>query len=279
MEENIVKAKGFINKNGEKVQMIPAEHEHIISEVTGLQNALNGKAAASHTHSSSESWLSTLLAGKADASHTHIMSDLRITNQDATLYLEYENGMPVLTGTLPQSFNTGENESKLVRIVIKRSGSGNYLGVTLGVAALTIDHSQSGTVYYPITVTLMSGEVFEYNSTYGWTYVVGGSHKWEEKITNLIIGVPYGDTPDDAGNVFGSSEYDRKVLYSNPSGTTFNLADFKSGQKIRLLSSHGEVLYGEIMSTSTGPDRITTNINLTEFSNWVSYTWSLAVLE
>lgn len=43
MEENIVKAKGFINKNGEKVQMIPAEHEHQISEITGLEDALGGK--------------------------------------------------------------------------------------------------------------------------------------------------------------------------------------------------------------------------------------------
>ena len=247
------------------------------TEANGFKNSVLGKVLFKIA---SIAGLQDALDGKADASHTHIMSDLRIkANQDATLYLEYKNGIPVLTGTLPQSFNTGEDESKLVRIVIKRSGSGNYLGVTLGVAALTIDHSQSGTVYYPITVTLMSGEVFEYNSTNGWTFVVGGSHEWVEKITNLIIGVPYADTPDDAGNVYGSSEADRKVLYSNSSGTTFNPANFKSGQKIRLVSSHGEVLYGEIMGTSTGPDRITTNINLTQDSEWVSYTWSLEVLE
>lgn len=54
MEENIVKAKGFINKNNEKVQMIPAEHEHSIREVTGLQDTLDGKANSSHTHNVSD---------------------------------------------------------------------------------------------------------------------------------------------------------------------------------------------------------------------------------
>src|SRR5690606_8970556 len=47
----------------------PAEHTHSISEVTGLQTALDGKAAASHTHSISQvTGLQAALDGKANLS-------------------------------------------------------------------------------------------------------------------------------------------------------------------------------------------------------------------
>lgn len=64
MSEQSTEVKGFKNTVLGKVLFK-------IASIAGLQDALDGKAAASHTHSSSESWLSTLLAGKAAASHTH----------------------------------------------------------------------------------------------------------------------------------------------------------------------------------------------------------------
>lgn len=51
-----------------------ASHTHAQSDITGLATALNGKANTSHTHAQSDvTGLSTALAGKADANHTHIL--------------------------------------------------------------------------------------------------------------------------------------------------------------------------------------------------------------
>jgi hypothetical protein len=54
-----------------------ASHTHSISDVTGLQTALDGKASSSHTHSISDvTGLQTALDGKASSSHTHAASDI-----------------------------------------------------------------------------------------------------------------------------------------------------------------------------------------------------------
>lgn len=52
-------------------------HTHAIADVTGLQSALDAKAASAHTHSQSDvTNLVSDLAGKAAASHTHAQSDV-----------------------------------------------------------------------------------------------------------------------------------------------------------------------------------------------------------
>lgn len=59
-------------------------HTHAVSDVTGLQESLEGKAASSHTHAQADvtglvsalSSLSTSVASKADASHTHKVADV-----------------------------------------------------------------------------------------------------------------------------------------------------------------------------------------------------------
>ena len=52
-------------------------HTHSISDVTGLSDSLSGKAAASHTHSISDvTGLSDALSGKASTSHTHTIGDV-----------------------------------------------------------------------------------------------------------------------------------------------------------------------------------------------------------
>lgn len=53
-----------------------SSHTHAISDTTGLQAALDGKAATSHTHSiANVTGLQTALDGKAATSHTHAISD------------------------------------------------------------------------------------------------------------------------------------------------------------------------------------------------------------
>ena len=52
-------------------------HSHSVSDVTGLQSALDGKAASSHTHTVSDvTGLQDSLDAKAALSHTHGMSDV-----------------------------------------------------------------------------------------------------------------------------------------------------------------------------------------------------------
>ena len=54
-----------------------ATHTHAITDVTGLQTALDGKAALSHTHVISDvSGLQAALDGKAALSHTHAIADV-----------------------------------------------------------------------------------------------------------------------------------------------------------------------------------------------------------
>jgi Chaperone of endosialidase/Phage tail repeat like len=52
-----------------QVGAAPASHGHAISEVTGLQTALNGKASTTHTHTAAD-------VGAAPASHTHTAADV-----------------------------------------------------------------------------------------------------------------------------------------------------------------------------------------------------------
>lgn len=52
-------------------------HNHTIADTTGLQAALDGKAATSHTHTTAQvTGLDTALAGKAATSHTHVATDI-----------------------------------------------------------------------------------------------------------------------------------------------------------------------------------------------------------
>lgn len=85
-------------------------HNHIISNVDGLQFALDGKAASGHSHDDTyytEIEVDTLLDGKANTSHTHAIAN--ITNLQTTLdgkaatnhgtHVSYSTTAPVMDGT------------------------------------------------------------------------------------------------------------------------------------------------------------------------------------
>lgn len=74
-----------------------AANAHPMSAITGLSDALSGKAASSHTHAQSDvTNLVTDLAGKAASSHTHGMGD--VTGLSAALALLAPLASPQLTG-------------------------------------------------------------------------------------------------------------------------------------------------------------------------------------
>lgn len=63
--------------SGKPTTFTPAPHVHAIADVTGLQTALDGKAALSHTHTIAQvTGLQTALDGKAATVHTHAISDV-----------------------------------------------------------------------------------------------------------------------------------------------------------------------------------------------------------
>lgn len=88
-------------------------HTHVISDVTGLQAALDGKAATVHTHTTSqitdlasytgfdvryytETEVDSLLSGKANTSHTHAISD--VTGLQASLDSKLDDSQATATG-------------------------------------------------------------------------------------------------------------------------------------------------------------------------------------
>lgn len=88
-----VKSGGDVTISGGLITVNDDSHNHVIGNVDGLQEALDGKAASSHTHNDvyyteSEidgivSGLNTSIAGKAASSHTHTISN--VTNLQSTL--------------------------------------------------------------------------------------------------------------------------------------------------------------------------------------------------
>ncbi len=62
--------------SGKPTTFPPSSHTHVITDTTGLQTALDGKAATVHTHAISDvTSLQTSLDGKAATSHTHVVAD------------------------------------------------------------------------------------------------------------------------------------------------------------------------------------------------------------
>lgn len=63
----------------------PATHTHPISQVNGLQGALDGKANTNHTHTIQQvTGLQTALNGKADTNHTHVVNWSDIQGKPST---------------------------------------------------------------------------------------------------------------------------------------------------------------------------------------------------
>ena len=79
----------------------PSSHTHPVSDVDGLQTALDGKAATSHTHSTAQvTGLDSALAGKASTSHTHPVTDLTATGtRSSSTYLRGDGSWATPTNT------------------------------------------------------------------------------------------------------------------------------------------------------------------------------------
>lgn len=68
-------------------------HTHAVADVTGLQPALEGKAASTHTHTIADTTgLQAALNGKAASSHTHSLSDISDSGADIGYVPTWDGG-------------------------------------------------------------------------------------------------------------------------------------------------------------------------------------------
>lgn len=105
-----VKSGGDVSISSGIITVNDDSHNHVISNIDGLQSALDGKASSGHNHDGvyyTEAETDTLLEGKADTSHTHTISN--ITNLQSALdgkanashgtHVSYSTTAPVMDGT------------------------------------------------------------------------------------------------------------------------------------------------------------------------------------
>lgn len=105
-----VKSGGDVTISSGVITVNDDSHNHVISNVDGLQSALDSKAASGHNHDGvyyTETEIDTLLVGKANSSHTHTIAN--ITNLQSTLdgkanashgtHVSYSTTAPVMDGS------------------------------------------------------------------------------------------------------------------------------------------------------------------------------------
>lgn len=105
-----VKSGGDVTISGGLITVNDDSHNHVISNVDGLQSALDAKAASGHTHGDiyyTETEVDTLLEGKANASHTHTIANVSglqsaLDGKAATshgTHVSYSTTAPVMDGS------------------------------------------------------------------------------------------------------------------------------------------------------------------------------------
>lgn len=105
-----VKSGGDVTISSGVITVNDDSHNHVISNIDGLQSALDSKATSGHTHNDTyytETEVDTLLSGKANTSHTHTIAN--ITNLQSTLdgkasashgtHVSYSTTAPVMDGS------------------------------------------------------------------------------------------------------------------------------------------------------------------------------------
>ena len=105
-----VKTGGDVTISSGVITVNDDSHNHIISNVDGLQSALDAKAASSHSHNDTyytETEVDTLLSSKANSSHTHTIAN--VTNLQSALdgkaatshgtHVSFSTTAPVMDGS------------------------------------------------------------------------------------------------------------------------------------------------------------------------------------
>lgn len=264
----------------------PASHTHSIANVSGLQTALDGKAAKSHTHDDryyTESEMNTKLAGKANSSHTHGSGD--ITSLDASK----------LTGTISiDRLPAGALE----RCVIVETDADRLKLTTASVQkGDTVKVTGTGKMYFVIDDTKLTSEdgytIYTAGSATSvpWSGVTGkpstftpSSHTHtKSQITDFPTSMPASDVYAWAkaaskpsytkaevglGNVDNTADKNKNVNYANSAGTATNVASqgAASGEDARHVwfsSNNSETTRAHSDSLKYTPKTNTMTVNIT----------------
>lgn len=219
-----------------------ASHSHAIANVTGLQTALDGKAASTHTHDDryyTESEINTKLSGKANSSHTHGSGD--ITSLDASK----------LTGTISiDRLPAGALE----RCVIVETDADRLKLTTASVQkGDTVKVTGTGKMYFVIDDSKLTSEdgytIYTAGSATSvpWSGVTGKPSTFtpsththtKSQITDFPTSMPASDVPAWAkaakkptytksevglGNVDNTADVNKSVKYATSAGTTTNVS-------------------------------------------------------
>jgi hypothetical protein len=107
----------WLNSTLAEAGIAGASHTHAISDVTGLQTAIDGKAAAVHTHVISDvTGLQTALDGKSSTSHVHTIngiSDVTIVSATVSDILTF-NGSVWINDTLSNAGVAAETHNHAI---------------------------------------------------------------------------------------------------------------------------------------------------------------------
>lgn len=132
----------------------PSSHSHAISDVTGLQGALDGKAATSHSHAISDiTNLQSTLDGKSGTGHNHTLdslSNVTITSNANGEILRW-NGSAWINNTLAEAGIAAASHSHAAGDVT--SGTFDIARIPTGTTGSTValgNHTHSG-VYAPVS--------------------------------------------------------------------------------------------------------------------------------
>lgn len=219
-----------------------SSHSHAIANVTGLQTALDGKAASTHTHDDryyTEAEVNTKLSGKANSSHTHGSGD--ITSLDASK----------LTGTISiDRLPVGALE----RCVIVETDADRLKLTTASVQkGDTVKVTGTGKMYFVIDDSKLTSEdgytVYTAGSATSvpWSGVTGKPSTFtpsththtKSQITDFPTSMPASDVPAWAkaakkptytksevglGNVDNTADANKSVKYATSAGTTTNVS-------------------------------------------------------
>ena len=118
-------------------------HTHAIADVTGLQGALDAKAASVHTHAIGDTTgLQAALDAKAASSHTHATTDMTATGtRSSSTYLRGDNVWATPTNTTYSLATQAEIESSTSTTARLVSGQRVYQAIVKWAALATHTHA------------------------------------------------------------------------------------------------------------------------------------------
>lgn len=212
----------------------PTPHTHAIADTTGLQDALDGKAASTHSHSiANVTGLQTALDGKAANTHTHSLADIsdsgaffgQVATWDGTAWVpqtpsssggvtSYNDLTDVPSTFSPSTHSHAASDITSGTLVLARIPTGTTSStVALGNHTHTLSQiSASGAT---------NGQVATWNGS-AWVPASAGSSSSDITVNGIRVG--RGGNNNDRNTVVGSGALNAFQSSSGTDNTAIGLA-------------------------------------------------------